>query len=185
MDVKGLSCHRLTWQALSEHISPQDCWPVGEGAGHWYGGGESLSSRWPLDQGHINMSPFVTGDEDQTEWGNVIKKYFINSRGLSLMVEDTTPLSVSLNDQGHSGLCLKAHFDDFPYFYHRWVVTVLKKVIIVLKRVAGGCFRQKHSNIFLQTFFFFQFFFPLAMPNPLASIIYNHYFKMHKLHRAQ
>ncbi|XP_023329548.1 myogenesis-regulating glycosidase isoform X5 [Eurytemora carolleeae] len=119
LDVKGLSCHRLTWQALSEHISPQDCWPVGEGAGHWYGGGESLSSRWPLDQGHINMSPFVTGDEDQTEWGNVIKKYFINSRGLSLMVEDTTPLSVSLNDQGHSGLCLKAHFDDFPYFYHR------------------------------------------------------------------
>ena len=133
--MKGLSCHRLTWQALSEHISPQDCWPVGEGAGHWYGGGESLSSRWPLDQGHINMSPFVTGDEDQTEWGNVIKKYFINSRGLSLMVEDTTPLSVSLNDQGHSGLCLKAHFDDFPYFYHRWVVTVFNGVVIVLKVV--------------------------------------------------
>ena len=51
------------------------------------------------------------------------------------MVEDTTPLSVSLNDQGHSGLCLKAHFDDFPYFYHRWVVTVFNGVVIVLKVV--------------------------------------------------
>ena len=100
------------------------------------------------------MSPFVTGDEDQTEWGNVIKKYFINSRGLSLMVEDTTPLSVSLNDQGHSGLCLKAHFDDFPYFYHRWVVTVLKKVIIVLKRVAGGCYRLKKTRKKKKLFFF-------------------------------
>ena len=61
----------------------------------------------------------VTGDEEQTEWGNVIKKFFINSKGLSITVDDATPLSVSLNDEGLPGLCLKANFDDFPYYYHR------------------------------------------------------------------
>lgn len=119
VEVGDLTCHRLSWQALSESTTPIDCWPVGEGAGHWYGGGESLGSRWPLDKGHIRMTPFVTGDEDRTEWGNVIKKYFINSRGVSISIEDATPLSVSINDGDLPGLCLKANFDDFPYFYHR------------------------------------------------------------------
>ena len=49
------------WQSLNPATAPLDCWPVGEGQGHWYGGGESLKSKWPLDHGHIRMSPFVTG----------------------------------------------------------------------------------------------------------------------------
>ena len=31
--------------------------------GQWYGGGESLQAAWPLQKGHIKLSPFVTGDE--------------------------------------------------------------------------------------------------------------------------
>jgi len=31
--------------------------------GQWYGGGESLKAAWPLQRGHIKLSPFVTGDE--------------------------------------------------------------------------------------------------------------------------
>ena len=91
---------------------------MGGASGHWYGGGESLVSQWPLDGGHISMSPFVTGDEDRTMWGNVIKKFFINSRGVSIHIADQTPLSVSLND-GDNSLCLQASYDEFPYFYHR------------------------------------------------------------------
>jgi len=127
--VRDLTCHRISWLALSEDTMPFDCWPVGEGAGHWYGGGESLTSQWPLDNGHIVMSPFVTGDEDQTEWGNVIKKYFINSRGLSIDIADETPLSLSLNDDVHKGLCLKAHFDEFPYYYHRYGLPQLNYTV--------------------------------------------------------
>ena len=101
-------------------------WPVGGEHGHWYGGGESLVSEWPLDRGKISMEPFVTGDEDQTMWGNVIRKFFINSRGLSLRIADRSALSVSLNDDAESGearagaLCLEASFNQFPYYYHRY-----------------------------------------------------------------
>ncbi len=46
--------------------------------------------------------------QGQTEWGNVIKKYFLNSRGLSLTVADHTPLFVSFNHEEFPGLCLQA-----------------------------------------------------------------------------
>ena len=114
---------------------PCDCWPVGGEHGHWYGGGESLVSEWPLDRGKIRMEPFVTGDEDQTMWGNVIRKFFINSRGLSLRIADSSPLSVSLNDDAESGearagaLCLEASFNQFPYYYHRYELPVLNYTV--------------------------------------------------------
>ena len=73
------------------------------------------------------MSPFVTGDEDQTMWGNVIRKFFINSQGLSIHIGDETPLSVSLNDNntGVGELCLEASFNEFPYYYHKYNLPVL------------------------------------------------------------
>ena len=42
-----------------------DCYPVGDHfrQGHWYGGGETSSGKWPLDKGQIQLSAFVTGDE--------------------------------------------------------------------------------------------------------------------------
>ena len=130
----GVTCHRVMWTALNKDTSPIDCWPVGPSHGHWYGGGESLVSKWPLDNGKIKLSPFVTGDEDQTEWGNVIRKFFINSQGISITIEDDTPLSVSLNDEdnasgGHRGLCFQANFDDFPYYYHRFNLPVLNYTV--------------------------------------------------------
>jgi len=53
----------MFWQSLNPSISPKDCFPFGEGQGHWYGGGESLQALWPLNKGHIEHSPFITGDE--------------------------------------------------------------------------------------------------------------------------
>ena len=42
-----------------------DCYPVGDNhrQGHWYGGGETTSGKWPLDKGQIQLSAFITGDE--------------------------------------------------------------------------------------------------------------------------
>ena len=80
---------------------------------------------------------------------NVFLQLWINSRGLTISVDDDSPLSVSINDpkvvkiiivrndvimmmiiivmqvfdgDGHGGghgLCLQASFDEFPYYYHR------------------------------------------------------------------
>ena len=115
-ETGGVICHRVVTQSLSKEISPCDCWPVGgPGAPHWYGGGESLVSSWPLGRDSLNMTPFVTGDEQRRLWGNVIRKFFINSKGISIKVENDSPLSVSLNGQS---LCFQASYSEFPYYYH-------------------------------------------------------------------
>ena len=49
--------------------------------------------------------------QGETEWGNVIKKYFLNNRGLSITIEDHTPLFVSVNDPEDSGLCIQAKYE--------------------------------------------------------------------------
>ena len=56
----------------------------------------------------LTRTPSSTWFQGRTQWGNVIKKYFLNSRGLSLTVADHTPLFVSFNDDEHPGLCLQA-----------------------------------------------------------------------------
>ena len=112
----GVICHRVITQSLSKEISPCDCWPVGGAeAPHWYGGGESLVSSWPLGRDSLNMTPFVTGDEQRRMWGNVIRKFFINSKGISINVDTESPLSVSLGRE----LCFQASYSEFPYYYHR------------------------------------------------------------------
>ena len=57
--------YSLAWQSLSPDVSPMDCYPVGDNfrQGHWYGGGETTSGKWPLDKGQIQLSAFITGDE--------------------------------------------------------------------------------------------------------------------------
>ena len=115
-EEEGVICHRVVTQSLSKEISPCDCWPVGGSqAPHWYGGGESLLSSWPLGRDTLNMTPFVTGDEQRRMWGNVIRKFFINSKGISINVDTESPLSVSLGRE----LCFQASYSEFPYYYHR------------------------------------------------------------------
>ena len=70
--VNGVTCHRVVWTSLTSSSVPRDCWPLSPG--HWYGGGETLGSSWPL-AGNVSMTPFVTGDGDRTVWGNVIRTH--------------------------------------------------------------------------------------------------------------
>ena len=43
--------------------------------------------------------------QDQTEWGNSIKKYFANSKGVIMTIADDSPLYLSIDD--HHGLCVQ------------------------------------------------------------------------------
>jgi len=75
---------------------------------------------------------------------------WINSRGLTIAVDDDSPLSVSINDpqvvdsdhhDGGHGLCLQASFDEFPYYYHRFKLPVLNYTVCTapsLEQVYGA-----------------------------------------------
>lgn len=106
-------CYNMKWISLSENVDPTDCFDLQLGNSHWYGGGQTAENAWPLEKGDHGYAPFVTGRIDKHEWGNVLKRYFFNSKGASIIVDNVTPLYVSI-DHGKE-LCLKAKYDDFAF----------------------------------------------------------------------
>jgi len=77
----GVRCYQITWQSLNPGIDPTDCFDW-SGDGHWYGGGQARNMTWPAELGVVKLSPFITGDVNQQQWGNVLKRYFLNSKGI-------------------------------------------------------------------------------------------------------
>lgn len=65
---------------------------------------------WPVELGSVEMSPFITGHIGHHRWGGVLKRYFINSRGVAISVDPQSPLYVSINAKNETKLCLKVGY---------------------------------------------------------------------------
>ncbi|XP_013142496.1 PREDICTED: uncharacterized family 31 glucosidase KIAA1161 [Papilio polytes] len=101
-------------QALTKDIEPTDCFDWSDTKVHWYGGGQSLNLTWPVNTGLIDFTPFITGDIQKSQWSNVLTRYFINSKGAALIIDEETPLHIAINN-GRKEICLKAKYDDFAF----------------------------------------------------------------------
>lgn len=110
-----IPCYNIRWQALSEDLYPTDCFDVDEEEDHWYGGGLTKEAKWPLEKDSFDFSAFITGDARIQQFGNAMKRYFINSRGVAIQVDEKSPLYVSMNRNGSRQFCLKAMNDDFAF----------------------------------------------------------------------
>lgn len=65
---------------------------------------------WPVELGRVEMSPFITGHIGRHHrWGSVLKRYFINSKGVAITVDPQSPLYVSINAGEENRLCLKVN----------------------------------------------------------------------------
>lgn len=110
-----IPCYNIKWQALSEGLYPTDCYNVDEEQDHWYGGGLTREAKWPFEKESFEFAPFITGDAKSQQWGNALKRYFINSRGVAIQISDKTPLYVSMNVNHSREFCLKAENDNFAF----------------------------------------------------------------------
>lgn len=112
-------CYNIHWMSLSPGITPTDCYDWHKLNGHWFGGGQTSDGQWPLERGTYNFSPFITGRISKHKWGNVLKRYFINSRGASITVNNNVPLYLSLEEtENGKQFCLQAKHDNFAYVNH-------------------------------------------------------------------
>jgi alpha-glucosidase (family GH31 glycosyl hydrolase) len=86
---------------------PEICYSL-KGA-FWYGGAELQYQRWPIRGTSLPMQPYVTNDivPLNQSFGNVIERFWINSKGIGIRVDDNTPLSVSFNFS-HDQICFRA-----------------------------------------------------------------------------
>jgi hypothetical protein len=110
-----VKCYNFQWIALNDAIAPTDCYDLSQPNDHWYGGGQTAESAWPLEKGNHDFAPFITGRVDKHEYGNVLERYFISSKGAAIIVDDATPLYVSISGVDNKELCLRAKYDDFAY----------------------------------------------------------------------
>ena len=78
-----------------------------------------------FEKGMVKKSPFQTGHRRYVDvfnqknqdslnnhhWGSTIRKRFLNSNGVSLMIDDgSSPIVFSLNDHDHPGLCIGTRY---------------------------------------------------------------------------
>lgn len=90
-------CYNFRWESLSENFNPIDCFTIGTERGKWFGGGLTHNTSWQLEHAKFNFTPFITGDIRYDQWGNAMRRYFINTLGVAIEVDDKSPLYVSMN----------------------------------------------------------------------------------------
>lgn len=73
-----------------------------------------------MNRAEVPMSPFVTGSEvrGHNGWGPVLRRYFMSSKAAAIIVDDSTPLWVSVNANQSQRLCLQSRSSGFPFFDH-------------------------------------------------------------------
>jgi hypothetical protein len=64
---------------------------------HWYGGYQDWNQYWPLEQTSMNLSAFLANDSYAKRIGGVQERYFINSQGIGIRINDDVPHYISIN----------------------------------------------------------------------------------------
>ncbi|XP_064614320.1 myogenesis-regulating glycosidase-like [Liolophura sinensis] len=85
---------------------------------HWYGGSELFTQQWPMTNTLMVDGPYLSNDyvdrRHTRECGPVLERYWINSRGVGVCVDNTVPLHVSW-DGTYGRFRLKAKYDNSQY----------------------------------------------------------------------
>lgn len=114
------ACQRILWKALSPLAIPVNCFSLKDAS--WYGGAALYSQRWPIEKAHMDMQPYVSQDILSNKYpqgfiiGSVMERYWINSLGAGIIVDQSVPLHVSLNANNDYQMCFKADYEDGAFF---------------------------------------------------------------------
>uniref|UniRef100_A0A182NR22 Glycoside hydrolase family 31 N-terminal domain-containing protein n=1 Tax=Anopheles dirus TaxID=7168 RepID=A0A182NR22_9DIPT len=124
-----IKCYSFQWESLLADLYPTDCFDASEDRGFWYGGGLTNGIEYILGRTVIPEGPFVTGDINMHQWGNALKRYFLNSRGVAIQVDETSPLYVSVNTGPGKRLCLQGRNDKFAFVNRQTPFPELKYTV--------------------------------------------------------
>ncbi|XP_060663430.1 myogenesis-regulating glycosidase isoform X1 [Drosophila nasuta] len=113
-DKKVFRCYTLQWQALTPGLLPTDCYELKRDNGLWFGGGITKGQEWSLSYANFDFMPYASGDHKVHQFGNAVKRYFINSIGVAMQVNERTPLQLGIN-RTENQFCLRAANDDFTF----------------------------------------------------------------------
>nr|XP_029729604.1 myogenesis-regulating glycosidase-like [Aedes albopictus] len=109
VDQPGLSL--LTVARRSRHRSRKvsDC--VNLRGSNWFGGPEQKNQYWPIQKLHLQDYSYLSKQVDNCA---VAERYWLNSRGSFVFVDDETPLFLDQNSRMPGYMCLEAKMS-LPY----------------------------------------------------------------------
>ena len=110
MTCHSVQCYHIHWK--NHMSSAMDCFLLGED--FWYGGGETISQRWPLQGDSRSWHPVISGDPLHHSHGSVVENLWLSSAGFAIYVEHHAPLFASFNESGSGNLCFSTA-KKFPY----------------------------------------------------------------------
>ncbi|XP_072031554.1 LOW QUALITY PROTEIN: myogenesis-regulating glycosidase-like [Amphiura filiformis] len=138
-EEKNVQCVDVKWNSLMYDYPPTDCVLFNHkhtiSKPHWYGGGEIHDMQWPMENIDIPMKPFVSQDLMQMREpiGSVIERYWLNSLGVAVLVDEETPLHVSVNEKNSEEMCFKSQYINSPYQNPEQKYPTLKYTLCVGK----------------------------------------------------
>ncbi|XP_017855631.1 PREDICTED: uncharacterized family 31 glucosidase KIAA1161 [Drosophila arizonae] len=112
LSSSSVSHVRVVRDQVVKGTQPRDCVRLNKGRVHWFGGSEQKQHYWPVERQQYSNFSYVP-----KEWGNmgVAERYWLNSEGFFLFVDNTTPLFIDQNAAGlEDQLCISA-FSALPY----------------------------------------------------------------------
>lgn len=90
---------------VSSYQIAADCLRLNIGQDFWYGGPSLLRQEWPFDKVTLTNYSMVS----KTYHGSAIsERYWLNSKGVFVYIEPSTPLFVDQNVHNNNSLCLSA-----------------------------------------------------------------------------
>ena len=114
------NCTSLHWSGTT-YIDdyPLDCFLLG--GRKWYGGGELYQQVWPFEKSVMEMAAYYPQDiiyahgNQLNAFGPVLGRYWVNSQGIAIIVDQLSPLVVGINMEKQTGkLCLSIDPSQYP-----------------------------------------------------------------------
>lgn len=104
---------------------PRDCVDLHIGQMHWFGGPQHRKQFWPIEKASYKDYSYLTKEQDNV---GVAERYWLNSKGVFIYVEDTTPLFIEQNvENAENKLCFVAK-KALPYSTHTSAFTFSYKI---------------------------------------------------------
>ncbi|KAJ8978382.1 hypothetical protein NQ317_005963 [Molorchus minor] len=106
----GDNGYTITWESLDVTQTFKDCFNL-TGA-NWFGGPQRYTQTWPLEAQILDgSSPYVIKKSDNFA---VAERYWLNSKGAYIFIDDKVPLFVDQNNEEQGLVCFIAKAEN-PY----------------------------------------------------------------------
>eukprot|EP00057_Strongylocentrotus_purpuratus_P009144 XP_011663618.1 PREDICTED: uncharacterized family 31 glucosidase KIAA1161-like [Strongylocentrotus purpuratus] len=100
---------------MTNDVILQDCFELGDD--QWFGSANRFFQHWPINEWNEAMTMYVSGDmyANYNDYGSVLERYWLSSKGVAIRASHGSPLHVSLNYDNDNMVCFRGEFGSSYY----------------------------------------------------------------------